>query len=270
MVGRSELKPKVAIFDFTDCEGCEVALISLREKLLEFAGEVEIVSWRLAQKRADKGPYDVVLIEGTPVTQSEIDTLKFLRDQTKFLIGLGSCATLGGIPGIIDKQARSFWYKKIYGSAYKPRGIDALPLTAYVKVDYLIHGCPVEKKEVVRVLEELLAGKTPQGRGYSVCFECKLAGNPCRLLEKKICLGPITQGGCGAICVSGGSPCYGCFGLREGAQIHNLLRTLYRFSDSAEVERYFSMFLKKTPTYAKLFRKPKGESDSPKGKNAGS
>lgn len=253
------MKPKVAVFDFTDCEGCEVALISLREELLDFAKEVEIVNWRLAQKRADKGPYDGVFIEGTPVTQQEIDTLKFIRSQTSFLIGLGSCATLGGIPGIIDKQARSFWYKKIYGDKYKPRGIDALPLTAYVRVDYLIHGCPVEKREVVRVMQELLAGKTPKGKGYSVCFECKLAGNRCRLLDKKICLGPITQGGCGAICISGGSPCYGCFGLREEAQIDNLLNTLYKFSDSEEVERYFSMFLKKTPEYARLFRNPKGK-----------
>ena len=250
-------KPKIAIFDFTDCEGCEVALISLREKLLDLAGEVEIVNWRLAQKRADEGPYDAVLIEGTPVTKHEIESLKFLRSQTRFLIGLGSCATLGGIPGIIDKKARSFWYKKIYGDGYKPRGIDALPLTAYVRVDYLIHGCPVEKKEVVRIMEELLSGKEPTPRDYSVCFECKLAGNPCRLLEKKICLGPITTGGCGAICVSGGSPCYGCFGLRQEAQVDNLLNTLYKFSDSSEVERYFSMFLKKTPEYSKLFSKSK-------------
>jgi len=257
MVKKAQAKPKVAIFDFTDCEGCEVALISLQNKLLELVGEIEIVNWRLAQKRADEGPYDMVLIEGTPVTQHEIDTLKFLRKQTKFLIGLGSCATLGGIPGIIDKEARSLWYKKIYGEEYKPRGVDALPLTAYVKVDYLIHGCPVEKKEVMRVMEEVLAGRMPKGRGYSVCFECKIAGNRCRLLDKKVCLGPITQGGCGAICVSGGSPCYGCFGLRDSPQIDNLLTTLYKFSDSEEVERYFSMFLKKTPEYAKLFKKSK-------------
>ncbi|OGY22333.1 MAG: hypothetical protein A2126_04135 [Candidatus Woykebacteria bacterium GWB1_45_5] len=257
MVSGVEPKPKLAIFDFTDCEGCEVALVSLREKLLDLAGEIEIVNWRLAQRRADEGPYDVVLIEGTPITQEEIDTLKFLREQTKILVGLGSCATLAGIPGIIDKESRGFWYKKIYGEKYKPRGIDALPLTAYVKVNYLIHGCPVEKKEVVRVMEELLAGKAPKPRGYSVCFECKLAGNPCRLLAKKICLGPITQGGCGAICISGGSPCYGCFGLRDSAQIDNLLHTLYKFSDSPEVEQYFSMFLKKTPEYARLFKRPR-------------
>src|SRR4030042_7017890 len=192
-------KPKMSICDFTDCEGCEVALVSLREKLVEIATETEIVNWRLAQKKADDGPYDIVLIEGTPITQTEIDTLKFLRGQTKILVGLGSCATLAGIPGIIDKEARSGWYEKIYGKDYKPRGIDALPLSAYVLVDYSIHGCPVDKSELLRVIQELLAGKKPKNPGYSVCFECKLAGNPCRILDKKPCLGPITAGGCGAI-----------------------------------------------------------------------
>src|SRR4030043_1265446 len=155
-------KPKIAIFDFTDCEGCEVALVSLGEKLVEIATETEIVNWRLAQKKADDGPYDIVIVEGTPITQHEIDTLKFLREQTKLLVGLGSCATLAGIPGIIDKESRSFWYKKIYGEKYKPRGIDALPLTAYVQVDYLIHGCTVDKKEVVRATTEALGGKFPK------------------------------------------------------------------------------------------------------------
>lgn len=255
------MKPVLAIFDFTDCEGCEVVLISLREKLVEFAKEVEIVNWRLVQKRKGAPPYDIVLIEGTPVTKDEIDTLEYIRKQTKLLIGLGSCATLGGIPAIIDKEKRSYWYKKIYGENYKPRGIDALPLTAYVKVDYLIHGCPVEKKEVIRILEELLAGKVPKGKAYPVCFECKQAGNKCRLLDKKICLGPITQGGCGAICISGGSPCWGCFGLKKDAQIDNLLRTLFKFSDSTEVGQYFSMFLKKSPEYKKLFKKFTGKSE---------
>jgi len=251
------MRPRLAIFDFTDCEGCEVALVSLREKLLELTDQVEVVNWRLAQKKADDGPYDIVIIEGTPVTQEEINTLRFLRDQTKVLVGLGSCATLGGIPGIIDKEKRSFWYKKIYGKDYKPRGIDALPLTAYVTVDYSLHGCPVDKKELVRIFEELLVGKAPKGKSYSVCFECNLAGNRCRLLDRKICLGPITQGGCGAVCISGGLTCFGCFGLREEAQIENLLETIYKFSDSKEVERYFSTFLKKTPEYARIFKETK-------------
>lgn len=233
------MKPKIAICDFTDCEGCEVKLISLREKLLLLEKKVEIVNWRLSQEHFEPGPYDIVIIEGNPLTQQEIDLLKELRNNTPILIALGACAALGGIPAIILEKDRKYWYEKIYTSQYHPRGIDALPLSDYVKIDFVIHGCPVDENEVVRVVEELLSGKKPSYRGYSVCFECKLAGNPCRLLENKPCLGPITQGGCKAICVNGGSPCYGCFGIREKANISALKKIF-------DIEKLLSMFHNRT------------------------
>jgi len=233
------IKPKIAIYDFTDCEGCEVKLISLQEKFLLLEKKVEIVNWRLSQEHFEPGPYDIVIIEGNPLTQQEIDLLKELRNNTPILIALGACAALGGIPAIMPEKDRKYWYEKIYTSQYHPRGIDALPLSNYVKIDFVIHGCPVDENEVVRVMEELLSGKKPSYRGYSVCFECKLTGNPCSLLENKPCLGPITQGGCGAICISGGSPCYGCFGLREEANIPALKKIF-------DIEKYLTMFHKRT------------------------
>lgn len=247
-------KPKIAIYDFTDCEGCQVEIVSLRERFLAMEERLDIINWRLGQEKKEAGPFDITIIEGTPITQPEIDLLKKLRGESKILIGLGACATLGGIPAIIDKKDRMKWYRKIYGEKYKPRGIDALPLSAYVKVDFLIHGCPVNGQEIVRIVEELLAGKKPAYQGYSVCFDCKLAGNDCRLLNGQPCLGPITQGGCGAICISGGSGCYGCFGLRQGAEIENLLKVLNRITDQKEIEHYFTMFLSKTEAYQKYVK----------------
>jgi sulfhydrogenase subunit delta len=240
------MKPKIAIYDLTDCEGCEVELVSLGEKLLTLEKHIDILDWRLVQEKKEKGPFDIALIEGCPVTRDEITTLKRLRENSKYLMALGACASLAGIPGILNKKDRAKWYKKIYSAKYKPRGIDALPLSAYVKVDFLLHGCPVDPDEAFRVLEEILAGKKPRYRPYSVCFECKLAGNKCRITEKeKPCLGPITQGGCNAVCVSGGSPCYGCFGVREEANVAGLKQALKKFSPPAELKRYFSMFFNK-------------------------
>lgn len=237
------IKPKVAIYDFTDCEGCEVKLISLRERLLEIENKVDIVNWRLRQERFEPGPYDITIIEGTPIAQSEVILLKELRENSKIIIALGACAALGGVPAIMPEKDRKIWYEKIYSSQYHPIGVDALPLSAYVKIDFSIHGCPVDEDEVVRIFEELLSGKKPQYRGYSVCFECKTAGNKCRIVEEnKPCLGPITQGGCKAICISGGSPCYGCFGIREEANIPAMIKTLERITDKAEIERYLTMF----------------------------
>ncbi|MFH1611762.1 MAG: NADH:ubiquinone oxidoreductase [bacterium] len=248
-------KPKIAIFDFTDCEGCQVKIVSLREKILDIIKAVDIVNWRLGQEQADKGPYDVSFIEGTPITPDEIEVLEYARKNSKYVIGLGSCATLGGIPGIIDKTERKKWYEKIYGKDYKPVGIDAVPISAYVDVDYLIHGCPVQETELERVFEEFLTGKKLSYRGYSVCFECKAAGNRCRIIDGEICLGPITQGGCGAICISGGSPCYGCFGIRKEANVKGLVKALEKIATKKEIERYFTMFLSRTSEYKKIVKR---------------
>ncbi|PIQ92804.1 MAG: hypothetical protein COV69_01315 [Parcubacteria group bacterium CG11_big_fil_rev_8_21_14_0_20_39_14] len=247
-------KPKVAIYEFTDCEGCEVELISLREKFLAIEKRLDIIDWRLGQERKEKGPFFATIVEGTPVSKEEIDTLKYLRENSKYIIALGACASLAGIPGIVKKEERKKWYRIIYGKKYKPRGIDALPLQAFVNVDFFIPGCPVSPDEVLRIIEELLAGRKPEKRGYSVCFECKLAGNDCRLINKKPCLGPITQGGCGAVCISGGSACYGCFGFLEEPNIKGLLELLGKFAGPEEIERLFSMFLRQTPEYQKQIK----------------
>jgi len=232
------MKPKIAIYDLTDCEGCEVKIISLREKLLALEEKIDIVDWRLGQDKKEKGSFDICIIEGAPVTQNEIDLLKELRKESKVLIALGACASIAGIPGIMNKKDRAEWYKKIYSPKYKPKGIDALPLSAYVNVDFMIHGCPVNENELVKIFEELLAGKKPHYRPYSVCFECKLAGNECRIINRQPCLGPITQGGCNAVCISSGSPCYGCFGIREEANINGLKEIL----GEKEFKQYMSMF----------------------------
>ncbi len=238
-------KPTVALYDFTDCEGCEVALVSLKEKFLELEKQIDIVDWRLGQEKKEEGSLFASIIEGTPMTRHEIDTLKNLREKSTYIIALGACASLAGIPGIMEKEKREDWYKKIYSPEYKPKGIDALPLSAYVKVDFMIHGCPVNADEVIRIFEELLLGRKPSYRPYSVCFDCKVKQNQCRIISGKPCLGPITQGGCGAICISGGSPCYGCFGIREGANVEGLRKTLKKIATEEEINSYFSMFLNK-------------------------
>jgi len=247
----NDKKIKLGIFDFTDCEGCQVELVGLKEKLLVLSEKVEIVNWRLGQEKAELEQFDVALIEGTPLVQEEIDLLKTIREKSKLVVGLGSCATLGGIPGIMDKKERQKWYEKIYGPDYKGRGIDALPLSAYIKVDFLIHGCPVNGAELVRIFSDLINNKKLNYKDFSVCFPCKVANIPCRLLENKPCLGPITQGTCGAICLKGGSPCYGCFGVKDGANVGALLTILKNFASEEEIENYFSMFHNKSKLYDK-------------------
>jgi len=245
----NDKKLKLGLFDFTDCEGCQVELVGLKEKLLALSEKVEIVNWRLGQAKAQWEQFDIALIEGAPLTPGEIDLLKIIREKSRLLVGLGTCATLGGIPAILDKEERQQWYNKIYGPEYEGRGVDALPLSAYVKIDFLIHGCPISGNEAARIFSDLINGKKLNYKDYSVCFECKLANLPCRLLEKKPCLGPIAQGACGAICLKGGSACYGCFGIKEGANVGALLTILNKFASEEEIENYFSMFHNKSKLY---------------------
>lgn len=237
-------KLKLALIDLTDCEGCQVEFISLKEEFLKFAKSVDIINWRLVKGTNIKDDYDVAIIEGSPITQKEIEILKDVRMRSRILIGLGSCATLGGIPSIMPKKDRDFWYKKIYGAKYKSVGIDATPINTIVPVDYLIHGCPVSGKEILRVLKDVVAGKKPKSLDCSVCFECKAKQNSCRLKNGQACLGPVTQGGCGAVCVSGGEMCYGCFGYRRQNNKQALIKILKKNGCSDEqIENYFSMFL---------------------------
>src|SRR3989344_57014 len=149
-------KPKIAIYDFTDCEGCEVAIISLRETLLEIENRLDIIDWRLAQEKKEEGPFLAAIIEGSPITPDEIEALKHLRENSTYIIALGACASIAGIPGIVQKEEREKFCKQIYGESYKQVGIDAVPLSSYVKVDFLIHGCPVNPNAFIRIIEELL------------------------------------------------------------------------------------------------------------------
>ena len=245
MTKKQNKKIIVGIFDFTDCEGCQVKLISLRDKFLKLEENLEIIAWRLGQEKFESGPYDIAIVEGTPIMPDEVKLLKAIRENSKILIALGTCAALGGIPAILSQKEREYWYQKIYGPNYKPRGIEAQPLSFYVPVDIVINGCPVDENEVLNVLENLLAGKKPYPYDYPVCYDCKKANNDCRILKGLPCLGPITKNGCGAICISGGSPCYGCFGLRDGANVEALIKILEKIADKKTIALYLSMFHKK-------------------------
>ena len=87
------------------------------------------------------------------------------------------------------------------------------PISAHVRVDDEIHGCPVSKEQVLRVLARALLGTTPDLPGHSVCLECKRQGNVCVVVARGLpCMGPVTKAGCGALCPSLGRDCYGCFG----------------------------------------------------------
>lgn len=148
--------PKIAIFDLTDCEGCELQFLSLKEKLLEFSEDFEIAAWRLVQPSPVELPeVDVAIVQGTVITEKDREMILKIRQKAKILVALGECARTGWIPAWLKKEDRPKAIKYVYGENYQPKAVDALPLKDVVKVDYELAGCPVELKTLEEFLEKL-------------------------------------------------------------------------------------------------------------------
>jgi len=214
-------KPKVGIFNFTGCSGCQLEILNLEDILLDIVGAVDIVNFRTAMRNKGPGPYDVSFVEGSISSTEHVEELKKIREQSGLLVAIGSCACFGGVQTIRDQtlgleEAK----KKIYGDVKMNFDyLEQKPLSEYVKVDFMLPGCPMVKEEFVETVKSLLMGKPLRYKPYPVCVECRLRENQCLLEKGYICLGPLTMAGCGAKCPSNGSPCDACRGPVEESAI---------------------------------------------------
>lgn len=247
---------KIAIFDLTDCEGCELQFLALREKLLASGRKIEITNWRLANAKNSTGPFDVTFIEGSPISATDIETVKQARAVSKKVITLGTCAVLGGIQASMEGRERGKALRGVYGLRYKAKSKLPRPISYYIDVDIHLPGCPVSKEELERLLSCLAVGKRFAPASYPVCLECKAKKNACLFIEDGFCLGPVTRGGCGAVCPSGGLRCYGCFGPLEGANLGAIKGSAKHLSEE-EIDRATRMFFKESFEYVDLKSKPR-------------
>ena len=207
------MKPRVAFFDFASCEGCELQIANLEEEILDLISIVDVVSFREVMKE-HSDDYDIAFIEGSISTPSCVERIHDIRRRSKMLIALGACATQGGINAMKNLQPIEEVREAVYGDEkYRFPTLPAMPVSAIVKVDYEIDGCPMSMPEFLKVLKSLLAGQEPIKPDSAVCVECKLKENECVFDKGMVCLGPITRGGCDAICPSFGQFCTGCRGL---------------------------------------------------------
>jgi sulfhydrogenase subunit delta len=207
------MKPKLGFFDFTGCEGCQLEVLNFETELIELMQHVDIVNFREAI--SDRGQdYDIAFIDGAITTQSDIDRIKKIRKQAKILVAMGSCACLGGVNCLKNFRPMEENLRTVYGDCAKYYNtIPARPVNAVVPVEYELPGCPINRNEFIKLAKALLLGKKFELPNYSVCVECKQAGNVCAFDKGEICLGPVTRAGCNAICVSNGRRCWGCRGL---------------------------------------------------------
>jgi sulfhydrogenase subunit delta len=219
-----DAKPKLAVYKFSSCDGCQLSLLNLEDELLDLVGTVEVAYFLEARRRELPPPYDVGLVEGSISTPEEEKRVFQIRRDCRSLITIGACATSGGIQALRNWADVEELTRLIYAN---PEYIDTLetatPIAAHVFVDFELRGCPVNKYQLVEVITAILAGRKPVIPTYSLCIECKRLGIPCRLVSGgQPCLGPITQAGCGALCPSVNRACYGCFGPMELPNIESL------------------------------------------------
>lgn len=250
-------KIKLAIFDLTDCEGCELQFLTLREKLADRGHDFEIENWRLVNAKNAPGPYDITFIEGSPITEPDIEIVKRARKVSETIITLGVCADLGGVQASLPEKERIKNLKEIYGTKYKTNTKAPKPLSYYIDVDIHLPGCPVNPDELERLLSCLFAGKFFEPAYFPVCLECKAQNNTCLFLDEGFCMGPVTKGGCSALCPSRGLRCYGCFGPTRDANLDALKKVTNGSISEKELDNYIKLFFANSDEYKDFKTRPR-------------
>jgi len=210
-------KPKLAVWKFSSCDGCQLSLLDCEDELLAVAGSVDIAYFLEATRAELPGPYDVSLVEGSITTPHDAERIHKVRRQSKALITIGACATTGGIQAVRNFKDIDGFINTVYA---RPDFIDTLAKSTairdHVHVDFELSGCPISKEQLLEVLNAFLNGRKPNVPNHSQCIECKQAGTVCVMVSRgEPCLGPVTQAGCGNLCPSCNRGCFGCYGPKE-------------------------------------------------------
>jgi coenzyme F420-reducing hydrogenase gamma subunit len=251
-------KPKVAVFKFASCDGCQLSLLDAEDELLLVAGAVDIANFPEASRRVLPGPYDIGLVEGSITTPHDVERVREIRKQCRVLIAIGACATAGGIQALRNWKDVKEFTRTVYASPEYISTLDrSMPVGSYVHVDFELRGCPINKHQLLEVLNAYLNKRKPTIPTNSVCMECKLRGTVCVMVAQGTpCLGPATMAGCGAICPTFDRGCYGCFGPMENP---NTAALAEHFEELGESRQDIMLAFRGFNAYAEAFRK---ESDA--------
>ncbi|MDJ0664480.1 MAG: oxidoreductase [Acidimicrobiia bacterium] len=201
-------KPKVAFYWCASCGGCEEAIVDLAEQLLDVAAAVEIVFWPVAVdgKRSDieameDGEILATFINGAIRTTEQEEMVHLLRQKSQVLLAFGSCAHLGGIPGLANQFDRETILETVFDSTpstvnpekVRPQleftenghSVD-LPgfyetvrtLDQVTEVDYIVPGCAPTPNIIGGAVGALLSGDDLPPAGTvlapdtALCDEC--------------------------------------------------------------------------------------------------
>ena len=244
-------KPRLAVFKFASCDGCQLSLLDCEDELLSLASAIDIVNFPEASREMLPGPYDIALVEGSITTPHDRQRIHEVRANSRVLISIGACATAGGIQALRNYADVDDYVKTVYAHPeYISTLATATPIAAHVNVNYELHGCPINKHQLIEVLLAFAAGRRPQVAADSVCMECKARGTTCIMVTRgEACLGPITHAGCGAICPAYRRACYGCYGNKDAPNVASLAAWLHESQgrDPAELNAALRRFTPEVP-----------------------
>jgi coenzyme F420-reducing hydrogenase gamma subunit len=247
------LPPTLAVWKFASCDGCQLTLLNCEDELIPLSGAVRIASFPEATRATIAGPYDVSLVEGSITTPADAARIREIRQASRVLVTIGACATSGGIQALRNIADVDEYCSMVYAH---PEYIQTLarssPIAEHVPVDVELHGCPIDKHQLLETLAALLHGRRPRPAAHSVCVECKRRGTVCvAVAHGTPCLGPVTRAGCGALCPAVSRGCYGCFGPQDTAATASLAGRLTDLGMPArDISRLFRTFASGSPEFA--------------------
>jgi len=238
-------RPKLAVWKFASCDGCQLSLLDCEDELLTLAGEVKIAHFLEASRAVVRGPYELSLVEGSITTPHDAERIRDIRARSKTLVTIGACATAGGIQALRNFRDHALMMAVVYARPdYIATLATSTAIAHHVPVDFELRGCPIDKRQLLEVVSAFLHGRKPNVQRHSTCVECKMRGTVCVMVAKgQPCLGPVTHAGCGALCPTYARGCYGCFGPSDAPQTRPLADRLVALGVTrAEVKRLFSTF----------------------------
>jgi coenzyme F420-reducing hydrogenase gamma subunit len=209
-------KPIIGVYGVSGCSGCLLSLL-FEDCFKELIKLVDLKSFPLIKEERYKGKFDYIFVEGTVCFDEDILTINELRRKTKYLVALGSCACFGGVPSIKLFLDSDKTMKLIYPVYNHLKPEPPTPIDFHVKVDYYLPQCPPNKQEILEFIKFICTNREFKPYREPVCYECRRKSNLCLLTKNQICLGPVSNGGCDALCPTNAVTCYGCRGACKDA-----------------------------------------------------
>ena len=233
----ADRRPKLAVWKFASCDGCQLSLLDCEDELLGAGRPIEVAYFtRGAGGRRSGAPTTSRWWRGRsrpPRTPSGSARCARARGR---LVTIGACATAGGIQALRNFADVDEFVSAVYAT---PEYISTLetstPISAHVAVDFELQGCPIDKRQLLEVIGAFLDERRPQIPRTASASSASARGNVCVMVANGTpCLGPVTHAGCGALCPSYNRGCYGCFGPMETPNTPSLAGWLRSASASTD------------------------------------